>query len=802
MKRTDWTVPSKLKEAPEKTIAKSFAINRSMKICFCLLLFVFGAIAASGQANFGELRIHVTDPSGLDVQTKVLLVSEANGYRETLATDNTGHLDVQHLPFGIYQIRITQKGFADFTHTVQIRSSVPIEFPIRLKLPSVSESVTVTAGHTLINPEEAGSVNQIGYGAVAHRVSSLPGRGLQDLINTQPGWLYEGNAVLHPRGSEYQTQFVIDGVPITNNISPSFGTEINTDDVQSMTIYTAGIPAEFGRKLGGVVVVNTLQTSQPGFHGQAVLSGGSFDTAGSFAQGQYTWGANSLGFSAGGDMTSHYLNPVVPENYSNTGTVANFSVNFQRDLSPSDRVTFIVRHQLARYDIPNEYVQQAAGQRQTGDNFEDLGIATYQHTFSSSAIATFRAMVRQDSNGLNSNAQSTPVQVFQQNWFREGYFKGDITIDRGRQEWKAGVESDNQFLNENFRYAITDPTQFPSGTPLNFSFIGNRPDLEQSAYVQDLIRLRNWTLSAGLRWDHYQLIANRQALSPRLAISRYFPSASLVLHFSFDRVFQTPSSANILLSSSTEIESISPDNFLRLPVDPSTGDYYEAGVEKVFRNKLKVNVNYFRRNVANYADDDQLENTTISFPIAFRKAAIYGIDSKIELPQWGRFSGYISYSYEVGNVWLPVTGGLFLGDSATAAGTELSGHFPDSQDQRNTVSTRLRYQASKRVWLAGGLQFGTGLPFEFTGDPATALEQYGPAVFGRLNFARGRILPTVLLDASAGAQLYKSDLFQVDLEADGENLNNVLDLINFNGLFSGNAIGPSRSYSLRLTTTF
>jgi hypothetical protein len=23
-------------------------------------------------------------------------------------------------------------------------------------------------------------------------------------VNSQPGWLYEGNAVLHPRGSEYQ----------------------------------------------------------------------------------------------------------------------------------------------------------------------------------------------------------------------------------------------------------------------------------------------------------------------------------------------------------------------------------------------------------------------------------------------------------------------------------------------------------------------------------------------------------------------------------------------------------------------
>jgi hypothetical protein len=39
-------------------------------------------------------------------------------------------------------------------------------------------------------------------------------------------------------------------------------------------------------------------------------------------------------------------------------------------------------------------------------------------------------------------------------------------------------------------------------------------------------------------------------------------------------------------------------------------------------------------------------------------------------------------------------------------------------------------------------------------------------------------------------------------QADGQNLTNVLNVIDFGGLFSGNAIGPSRSFALRLTTEF
>jgi hypothetical protein len=40
------------------------------------------------------------------------------------------------------------------------------------------------------------------------------------------------------------------------------------------------------------------------------------------------------------------------------------------------------------------------------------------------------------------------------------------------------------------------------------------------------------------------------------------------------------------------------------------------------------------------------------------------------------------------------------------------------------------------------------------------------------------------------------------LQADGNNLNNRLNVIDFGGLFSGNAIGPARSFAVRLNTSF
>jgi hypothetical protein len=161
----------------------------------------------------------------------------------------------------------------------------------------------------------------------------------------------------------------------------------------------------------------------------------------------------------------------------------------------------------------------------------------------------------------------------------------------------------------------------------------------------------------------------------------------------------------------------------------------------------------------------------------------------------------LSYSYTVGQAWAPVTGGLFLGDDATAA-EALTGHFPDSQDQRNTVRGRLHYQVKPRFWIAGGIQYDTGLPFDFNGDPSQVLAQYGQQVLDRINFARGRIYPSFQVNASAGADIHKSDRVKMRFQIDGQNLSNVLDVVDFGGLFSGNAIGPSRSVAMRLTTNF
>jgi hypothetical protein len=772
-----------------------------------LIAFLLYAVPLMAQTNTGELRLRVRDSSGLGVKSSIELVSEVNQFRDTYDTDANGDVTARQLPFGLYSIHISREGFTPLTAAVEVRSAIPSDYTATLSIAAANTSVVVRDQETLIDPYRAGSSNHVGAATIQDRETSLPGRSIVDLVNSQPGWLYEGNAVLHPRGSEYATQFVVDGIPLTDNRSPSFGIEIDADDVQSLTIYTAGFPAEYGRKLGGVVDVEAARDTRTGFHGKFVADGGSFDTLDGYFLGQYQWGKNTLAVSGDGSQSDHYLNPVVEQNYTNTGTNGDYAIRYERDLTDQDRISFQVRHGVSRFEVPNELLQQQAGQRQNRTILESMGIASYQHIFSPNILFNVRAMLRDDSQALNSNPLSTPIIAFQNRGFRETYFRADLSIHRGRNEWKAGIDADSTHLHEAFNYSITDPTQFDPGTPLSFVFPEEkRWDLEQSAYLQDLLRLGKWTLSAGLRWDHYQLLVNRNAFSPRLSVARYFPSFDFVAHLSFDRVFQTPFFDNVLISSSPLVPSLDPSSFLRLPVQPSHGDYYEAGITKGFFNQLRFDANFFDRRVNNYLDDDQLLNTGVSFPITFAKARIYGAEGKLELPHWHHWNAFVSYSYIVGSVYFPVTGGLFLGDDATSALSGV-GRFWDSQDQRNTVRSRARYEFTNRVWAAIGGDYGSGLPSEFACDDpntciADAVAEYGQAVVNRINFARDRVRPSLSIDMSLGGQIYKTEKLNVNLQGDISDLNNRLNVIDFAGLFSGNAIAPQRSYALRLTTSF
>jgi len=760
------------------------------------------ASALHAQRVRGELRIEVHDSAGAAVSADAELLSEANQLHRTFKIAQDGRYTAQDIPFGVYRLNISAEGFAPWSNLVNIRSEVPVRIPVTLGVAPVATQIQVTDSATLVDPSRTGSVYSVGRQTIDQQMAAQPGRNLSDLVNQQPGWLYEANGVLHPRGSEYDVQYIFDGLPMTQNRSPAFAPEFDADDVESMRVLTATFPAEYGRKLGGVVEVTTVKDVPDGLHGQFDLNAGSFSSISSSAALSYAFGENRFSISGNGFHTDRYLDPPVLENFTNRGNAGGFSTGYEREFSGSDRLRITIIHNAVRFLVPNELVQQQAGQRQDITNQETSGQIFFQHTISPNLFLSLSGSVRDASADLTSNPSATPVIVSQSRGYREGYARADLSGHKGHHNWKTGVDSLFTPVHEALSYEITDLTQFDPATQQQFSFSDRKWDLEPSAYIQDEVHLGNWNFSAGLRFDHYGFVVHESAWSPRLGVSRYVSSLNLLLHASYDRVFQTPAMENLLLASSSLLNTLDPV-VLRLPVRPVRGNYYEVGATKSVLGKLRIDANIFRRDFHNYPDDDTLLDTGVSFPIAFQHARIFGEELRLEVPEWWRFSGYLSYSNQSGIGNGPITGGLFLGSDAAGVLTNLN-QFAVSQDQRNTARARIRFQAEKRLWVAMSAQYGSGLPASLSSTETQSflLAQYGSAILDRVNFDRQRTRPTFSLDFAAGAQLYRKELRSVTLQMQVSNLTDRVNVVNFASLFSGTAVSIPRSVSGGLKLSF
>lgn len=781
------------------------ALRTSVALC---VLGLFAGIAGA-QSNNGELRISVKDTSGSAVEANADLVNQASKTTISIHVAENGHYTFKNLPFGTYMLTVTYPGFSPFSELVKIDSVVPERRHIILTIQPAQASVEVTAAQTLLNIDRPAATYYTNSREINERRIVIPGRGLIDLAATQPGWTLEANGILHPRESEYQTQFVVDGFPVQDNRSPAFARPVEADNVESIKQYTSGIPAEFGDKLGGVIELNTTRNTSPGFQGVYIAQGGSFSTLSSFLSGQYVAGKTTLAASGEAFMTDRYLDPPTQDNFTNHASSTAFTATVEHDFSDSDRLRVSLLNQQTWLQVPNDLLQQAAGQRQDRTSGSTEGQASYQHLFSPSLLGSIRLSARDVSADLWSNPLSTPIFVSQARDYHEVYWDASLAGNAGAHDWKAGTQGRYASEAEKFGYKIIayridgEPV-FDDNLPPIYSFKGHAADREQAAYGQDTIHFGDLNVNLGLRFDHYDFLVDQTAWSPRLGIAYMFKPLQIVLHASYDRTFGTPPFENLLVSSSILAPGSRFRDGVYLPVRPSQGNYYEVGLSKAVGRNVRLDASWFLRNVRNFEDDDLLLNTGVSFPITFYKGEVKGTEVKLEVPHWGRFSGFVGYANTTGLGQYPISGGLFL-DADEVDLLNANYKFPISQDVRNAANAYARWQITNRLWTAWTANYTSGLPVEDAQDLPDRdflIAQFGEDVVNSVNFDRGRMHPSFSLNASLGFDLFRKERYKATLQADVTNITDRLNVINFAGLLSGTAVAAPRSGAARLRIDF
>ncbi len=768
----------------------------------------------------GRVDVRVVDSSGGSVPATVVLASRSVDFRATGQADSAGRLALRRIPAGAFLLTVSHDGFSVLERRVEIRSAVPEFVEVVLEPEPVREQVTVRAAPPLFEPLRPSQPVRLGRRQLAEGLGTVMGRSAVDVVTTTPGWLLEANAVLHPRGSEYDTQYVIDGMPLYDNRSIAFAPAFIADDFESVSVLTAGIPAEYGRRLGGVIALDTRRSPSLGNRSTAQVQGGSFAHRTGYLAHQRSSRRTEILIGVQGGTTHRYLDPPSVENFTNQASSSGFNARLSRDLPGRDRLSAYFRTSRTGFLVPNDLEQQEAGQRQDRRSAETSGQLHYQAVLSLGTLLSLRGMVRDVSSKLWSNELTTPVYVLQDRGLREGAIVGDITVQREGHTIKIGGDARWNWFREDFKMA--EPDKLPA---FDLDFLAERRSTEASAYLQDQFRFGGFAATVGLRFDHYSLLVSDTAISPRLAASYYIPQASLQLFASYDRIFQPPPTENLLLSSAATGLGIDAVEGL-IAVPTSRADFVEVGLRRPIGDLLRVDVKHFWRDFSNYIDDDVFLNTGLSFPITFDSAQIQGTEVRLEIPRWKGVSSYVSYSNLLGRARSPVTGGLFIEGGEAEELRDVSVEFPISQDQRNTVAAMVRFQIHPRVWTSFGVRYGSGLPVELEDDDddddhdhddadgdhdddegggshpedgdADEEQPIPESILGQINFDRGRVRPNLSLDFSVGARVWTSGPRSAELQFDLRNAADRLNVINFSGLFSGTALAPGRQFTVQL----
>jgi outer membrane receptor protein involved in Fe transport len=780
-----------------------------------ILLLLIQPSIASAQIQIGTVKGAVSDPANaLLAGAEVTLDNSLTGFHATTVTAPQGEFLFDNVPFGNYTLRVTDAGFAYATWNLSVRSNIPIIINLKLSVAKISESVNIVADEPLVQPDSASTETTLDESFIRIQPGSAGGRQLQNVIATTPGWRTENDGLLHVRGVDDGVLYVVDGVPVTDRQDVTSGNSYDTEMIRSLDVITGSIPAEFGGRSGAIVTVQSKAMMGSPLTGTVGLGTGRF-RANEFS-GRLGGGRKNLGFLAGvsGNRSDRFLDPVDQGNFNNRGGA--LRLNLRSDWRPSanDLLLFTFATNGTDFHVTNDLEQELAGQRQRQELRDNSQSVRWQRVWSPTTVSDVAFYRQSYVARLIGSEFDTPLFAAQDRGNTRLGMVAGVTHSFGRHTIKVGMEASRVSLREFFTFAVTDEDEAEeheiSDAALEFDlddpfvFNGRVTRANFGAYLQDTFTpFKNLSVSAGLRYDHSNLLVSDQQFSPRIGAVYFIEKTKTAIRGSFNRLYMPPQVENLLLASSEEARQLSPfatpSGGGSAVVHPEKVSAYEVGFAQDISGFLKFDAAYWHRSFRNYDDPNVFFNTTIVFPNSVAEGFARGVDARIDVPDVRGWSGYVSY----GNARIlqtgPINGGLFLTDEFIdiTPGTR----FVPDHDERNTVSFAVTYNLrSKGLWASFLGRHESGMPLEVDEDSLDELRSRPGADL--VNFDRGRVKPWSLFDVSTGFDLFRQERVTVQTQFSVENLANRRFVYNFGNPFSGTHFGYPRRWNGRIRLVF
>jgi hypothetical protein len=683
--------------------------------------------------NAGTIEGTVIDPSGAPAaKAQVTIHNAVTGYRQSTASAVDGTFRFGNIPPNPYHLEVSAPGFAPFAADVTIRSAIPVQVKATLTLAGEKSSINVqAAGADLIEVDPSAHIDA-DRSLIVKLPTADPAGGLSQAITYSTGGVVaDGNGLFHPVGDHAQTSFIIDGQPISDQLSKVFSTQLPTSAIQSMEVVTGTPDAEFGDKSSLIANITTRSGLGAGrIFGNLDASYGSFGSPGGSAG--IGFGTAKVGnfLAVDGTRSGRFLD--TPE-FTPFHDKGNSETIFDRfDYQPDGNNVLHLNLFAARnwIQIPNDYDQLSQDQHQRVLTWSFA--PGFQHTFSSHMLLTINPYIRKDQFHYYASRDpfaDTPSTQSQARALLNWGVKSDLAVSAGRHELKFGIDLKQTRLMENFGFGITDPTLDSSTSPglipfdltrggTLFQFHAAHNINQYAFYAEDAIKAGRFLFKIGFRGERYDGVTSDNGAEPRAGIAYNIKGTGTVLRVAYARTFETPFNENLLLSSLTGVGGLDQNVFgaNAVPIKPGHRNQFNTGLQQAIGRHLLLDADYFWKYTHGAFDYSTLLNTTITFPISWHNSKLDGVTGRLSTTNMRGFQAYWTFGHTRARYFPPETGGLISQGAPIGSGV-----FRIDHDQAFQSTAVFRYQRKTFEWISLAWRYDSGLVVSGVPDSDAAL---------------------------------------------------------------------------------
>ncbi len=526
-------------------------------------------------------------------------VKDADAYivelRITSSADSSGKFIFKNIPFGTYQIKISAPGYDAIVKTdVVVLSARPTEITAELVQKIYStETIDVEGKYFQKSTDENTSTFNLDFEEVRRAPGSVEdvSRMVQVLPGVSPG-NDQRNDLIVRGGSPSENLTMIDGIEIPNiNHYPSQGSSsgpigmINVKFINEVNFSTGGFSARHGDKLSSVLdikfregqrktLLSDINLSTAGFGG--VFEGPLFTKKGSFL---FSFRRSFLNLIRGAIRLA-----AVPNYWD-------FNLKTVYDINEKNKLTFIgiaglddisFEGDAGKISDENPYGKAKGNQQQftAGFNLRTL----YKKGYILTSLANSSAYYYYTNNDIK-----TDELIFDYSSHESDFnLKSEILYQLSKSS-NISLGGGLRYIKfKNDLYVRPDTTAFGDPLPaLNINVKDNY--YKASAFAQYSLKLfkDRVLLNAGVRYDFFSGISNKNSFSPRAGLT-----------------FQlTPVTT---LNLSTGLYTQAPE-YLWVSSDPLNKNlkfikaaHYVAGIEHLFSEDLRLTVEAYYKKYDNY----------------------------------------------------------------------------------------------------------------------------------------------------------------------------------------------------------